>query len=127
MKIIHLNTFDIQGGAARAAYRLHKGLIETGQQSQMLSLHKVSDDETVSGLAPFIAQKTFNHIYLNYIQNNYINPNRTSISNTLFSLPYPGLDVEKFDEVINADIINLHWLANFFQSPITLKKITGFR
>ena len=123
MRIIHLNTFDIQGGAARAAYRLHKGLIETGQKSRMLSLYKVSDDGTVTGLAPFIEQKTFNYIYLNAIQHNYINPNRTSISNTLFSLPYPGLNVEQFDEVINADIINLHWLANFFQSPITLKKL----
>jgi len=27
MKITHVNTFDIEGGAARAAYRLHKGLL----------------------------------------------------------------------------------------------------
>ena len=36
MKILHLNTSDINGGAARAAYRLHQGLRNIGIDSQML-------------------------------------------------------------------------------------------
>lgn len=47
MKILLLSTYDLQGGAARAAYRLHKGLQNIGVASQMLVQTKHSDDETV--------------------------------------------------------------------------------
>mgnify|MGYP001058905654 CR=1 FL=1 len=36
MKILIVNTFDIEGGAARAAYRLHRPLLDAGVDSQML-------------------------------------------------------------------------------------------
>jgi hypothetical protein len=44
-----VNTFDIQGGAARAAYRLHRALLDFGIDSQMLVQSKTSDDATVAG------------------------------------------------------------------------------
>ena len=47
MKILIVNTFDIEGGAARAAYRLHSALLENGVDSQMLVESKSSDDFTV--------------------------------------------------------------------------------
>jgi len=34
MKILHVNTSDISGGAARAAYRIHKGLQGIGISSK---------------------------------------------------------------------------------------------
>lgn len=42
MKILHVNTHDISGGAARAAYRIHKGLQKTGMDSKMLVKIKLS-------------------------------------------------------------------------------------
>ena len=56
MKIIHLNTFDIQGGAARAVYRLHKGLLSFGIDSKMLVQTKDSDDITVIGPQNFFSK-----------------------------------------------------------------------
>ena len=50
MKILIVNTSDIRGGAARAAYRLHKSLLAQNIDSQMLVQSKSSDDFTV--LAP---------------------------------------------------------------------------
>ncbi|MBW2737778.1 MAG: glycosyl transferase, partial [Deltaproteobacteria bacterium] len=47
MKILHVNTSDISGGAARAAYRIHKGLQEIDINSKMLVQTKLSDDRTV--------------------------------------------------------------------------------
>jgi len=41
MKVLIVNTFDIQGGAARAAYRLHRSLLDAGIDSQMLVQKKV--------------------------------------------------------------------------------------
>ena len=49
MKILHLSTHDTSGGAARAAYRLHKGLQNIGLDSQMLVQEKSSSDRTVIG------------------------------------------------------------------------------
>ena len=37
LKVLHVNTYDHAGGAARAAYRLHKGLRLLNQESCMLS------------------------------------------------------------------------------------------
>ena len=47
MKILIVNSYDIYGGAARAAYRLHKALLDSGVDSQMLVQNKTSDDYTV--------------------------------------------------------------------------------
>lgn len=49
MKILYLSTSDISGGAARGAYRLHKGLINKGVDSTLLVQEKVTDDLTVHG------------------------------------------------------------------------------
>jgi glycosyltransferase involved in cell wall biosynthesis len=122
MKIIQLNTYDIDGGAARAAYRLHRGLIEIGQKSRLLTTSKRSRDETVSLLSPQPRTGESDSDYLSLIQKHYISANRTPLSNTLFSLPYPGLDLTQLQDILAADIINLHWIAHF-QSPVTLKKL----
>ena len=47
MKVLIVNTSDISGGAARAAYRLHSSLLSTGIDSKMLVQVKKSDDYTV--------------------------------------------------------------------------------
>lgn len=51
MRILHLNTYDTHGGAARDAYRLHRGLLDRGIDSRMLVGHKMSSDPTVEVLA----------------------------------------------------------------------------
>src|SRR3989339_1529576 len=47
MKVLHFSTSDVNGGAARAAYRLHVGLIQHGIDSRMLVRDKKTDNETV--------------------------------------------------------------------------------
>lgn len=47
MKVLHLNTFDIAGGAARAAWRLHQGLLAQGLDSLMLVQTRNSSDPSV--------------------------------------------------------------------------------
>ena len=46
--ILHLSTSDIEGGAARAAYRLHTALRQIGVDSHMLVQAKASRDASVS-------------------------------------------------------------------------------
>ena len=109
MKILIVNTYDIFGGAARAAYRLHKSLLSSGVDSQMLVQTKSSDDCTVVGPVSRM-QKAMNklrptldslpvHLY----------KNRTK---SLFSpawLPFSGI-VDRINK-INPDIVHLHWIA----------------
>lgn len=109
MKILIVNTSDIQGGAARAAYRLHKALLAEGVDSQMLVQSKASDDFTVLGPQTKI-QKALGKI----------RPTLDSLpvlrykgrTKTLFSpgwLPFSGL-ADKINS-LNPDVVHLHWIA----------------
>jgi glycosyltransferase involved in cell wall biosynthesis len=51
MKIIHLSQSDTSGGAARAAYRIHRALITHGIDSEMMVDDARADDWTVHGHA----------------------------------------------------------------------------
>ncbi|HKM18862.1 MAG TPA: glycosyltransferase family 4 protein [Aliarcobacter sp.] len=109
MKILIVNTSDIDGGAARAAYRLHKALLSSGVDSQMLVQNKTSDDYTVLN-----ENKKVNK-YLNKLRpildslSVRFYKNRTK---TLFSpsfLPFSNI-VDRINE-INPDIVHLHWIC----------------
>ena len=47
MKVIHLNHSDINGGAARAAYRIHHALLASGVDSWMWVNKEAAGDWTV--------------------------------------------------------------------------------
>lgn len=47
MNITHVSYTDIKGGAARAAYRLHRGLLELGEGSRLFVEIRESSDPTV--------------------------------------------------------------------------------
>lgn len=111
MKILIVNTFDILGGAARSAYRLHKSLLSAGIDSKMLVQTKKSDDYTVIsvygsskiGKAFSLIRPTLDQIPLNFYKNRIKTP---------FSpawLPFSKV-IEKIKE-INPDIVHLHWIA----------------
>jgi len=109
MKILIVNTLDIQGGAARAAYRLHRSLLAQNIDSQMLVQNKSSDDFTV------IAQEKKTTKYFNKLR-----PIIDSLparfykerTKTLFSPSWFGFSniVDKINE-INPDIVHLHWIC----------------
>jgi hypothetical protein len=50
MKVLHISHSDNDGGAARAAYRIHKALLDHGIESRMLVQYSKLDDWTVKGL-----------------------------------------------------------------------------
>ena len=109
MKILIVNTSDIDGGAARAAYRLHKSLLQQGIDSQMLVQRKSSDDFTV------LTEEKKTTKYFNKLR-----PIIDSIpvrfykerTKTLFSPSWFGFGniVDKINE-INPDIVHLHWIC----------------
>jgi glycosyltransferase involved in cell wall biosynthesis len=122
LKITHVSSLDIQGGAARAAYRLHRGLIGLGQDSRLLTPRKASTDETVDRLGTRAEATDLPHRSLQRLQRDYIDAQRTPVSNTLFILPYPGYDLTAHPRIRASDVINLHWVTRF-QSPITVQRL----
>lgn len=115
LNICLINTYDIVGGAARAAYRLHKGLTSRNNNSVMIVRKKKSQDTNMLALDIISDEDKAEEEIFSAIQKQLINQNRTDISDTLFSLPYPGYDLSNTNLIRSADIINLHWV-NYFQS-----------
>ena len=114
MQILHLSTSDVEGGAARAAYRLHQGLQTIGVNSQMLVRAKLSLDKTV------IAQKNVltklgppvDGLPLKFLAG----PKRT----TRFSLQWCPDSIANKVEQINPNIVHLHWICNGYVQIETL-------
>ena len=109
MKILIVNTSDIDGGAARASYRLHKSLLALHVDSKMLVQNKISGDSTVIAETSKL-RKGFNKL----------RPTIDSFpigffkkrTKTLFSPSWFGFSniVDQINE-INPDIVHLHWIC----------------
>lgn len=122
MKILIVNTSDIDGGAARAAYRLHQALLKNDVDSKMLVQSKKSDDYTVISTANSKTQKALNLLRPSIDQLPLkFYKNRTK---TLFSPAWFGWNniVDKINE-INPDIVHLHWICGGMLSVEDIAKI----
>ena len=107
MKIVHLSHSDINGGASRATYRLHKMLLKYGISSSMWVDIKKSNDPTVLGPDSKI-DKFFkeNRQHLRFPFNKLLKSKIYGM-HSLSLLPSSWL---KKINSSNADIIHLHWI-----------------
>ncbi len=121
MKVIHVNTFDIQGGAARAAFRLNKALNNLNVNSKILVRSKAGDDIKVKSIGDTDIQKVLGKIR-SYYKILILKPykNRQKVP---FSMAITGIDICKNKYAKTADIINLHWINSGFLSLIFFRKI----
>src|ERR1700693_1012983 len=116
LRITHLNTFDCIGGAAKAAYRLHKGLLGLGHQSRMVVRDKASDDPTVTAFNPPLSGL----IRLRRVlKRHYLAKRRKAITSRPAGAPYLSDDrsehaADVLRQIVPADILNLHWIAGLF-------------
>lgn len=108
MKILIVNTYDIQGGAARAAMRLHKALLKKGVNSEMLVQNKISDEHTVMGPVSKIEKLSVKiRSFLDPLPlRPYKNRSKTHFSPS--GAPFSNI----VDEINKreADIVHLHWI-----------------
>jgi glycosyltransferase involved in cell wall biosynthesis len=107
MRVLHICYSDLEGGAARAAYRLHQAQRQAGLDSHMLVLDKFSDDpavHTVSSahririkLASFISRQL---LRCQKTQNPIVHSLNIFPSGLLSSI-----------NKLEPDIVNLHWVG----------------
>lgn len=108
MKILHVNISDLHGGAARAAYRLHQGLLSAGIESRMLVVSKKSDDRTAIGPANSVQyiQDRIRYLLDGFPLKWYGNRKRE-----LFSPAWAGFSsMANRINKLNPDIVHLHWI-----------------
>jgi glycosyltransferase involved in cell wall biosynthesis len=114
MKVLHLCTRDISGGAARATYRLHTGLRKIGVDSWMIVQKKQSNDPYVIGRSSLFWRGIFfARIQIEKLQLRMYFGRKKEIFN-IGNLPNFFL-IKKIKK-INPDIINLHWINGSFLS-----------
>lgn len=113
MRILHLNAFDVAGGAARAASRLHQGLLGRGIDSRMLVQTKTSHDPTV--------EERYFEFTRQRIQMRYW-------AEVLPLLPYRGRPsthwatewcptrISSQIDLLDPDVIHMHWVCRGFMS-----------
>ncbi len=125
MRILHLNTSDINGGAARAAYRLNQGLILKGVESRMFVRDKGTISESIIKYKyPSGLNKSYYRIYKYWIERDF-NRYRTSRPGgfELFSDDRTPLKTGFFDQLPEADIYHLHWISGFVDLPAVFKNL----
>ncbi|MBT3393573.1 MAG: glycosyltransferase [Waddliaceae bacterium] len=115
MKILHVNTFDIAGGAAKATHKLHKKLLNLGVYSTLLVLEKKDCDRDIikfeartGGLLGRILKKVRKKV-INGDINKY--KDRTE---EIFSDDRSLVDMKGFiEDIKECDVVHLHWVARF--------------
>lgn len=118
MKVLHLSTFDIRGGAARSAYRFHQGMLASGIDSQILVRSKWGQDShvhtfsNVDSLSSRIKRR-FSHLILQQRFQKQIKHAPVGFDSFSVDLTDCGIKCDA-----DIDIINLHWVAGFV-NPIT--------
>ena len=108
MKILQVSAYDIQGGAGKAAFRLHESLIDRDLDSTMLVQLKHSDLTSIhnrgSKLSKFTAliKPPLDKLYTNRYKDK---------SKTLFSCSrLPFTNISNWINSYSPDIVHLHWV-----------------
>lgn len=120
MKILALNSSDIFGGAARAAYRLQGALRNLGTDARMLVQRKFSDDPYVIGPANVwqgglgLARNRIDGLPLKLF---------SRCHNPLFSVSFVPSDTVSRLNLLSPDIVHLHWICEGLASIGSLSRI----
>ncbi|MEM7591331.1 MAG: glycosyltransferase family 4 protein [Cyanobacteria bacterium P01_A01_bin.83] len=121
MKVLLVSNSDIQGGAARATFRLHQGLNSIDVNSKMLVQTKHISDQRIlgsraaSGIGQVIAgsKLTLSQLPLKFFPD---------YDGSAYSIQWlPDSIAAKVDQ-LEPDIINLHWICNNYLKIETLSK-----
>lgn len=117
LKIVHVNTFDQMGGAARSANRLHQGLRALGEDSKMFVRWAQSNHPSVIEMRPSrhlfdrirrrIRQRGIARDFQNY---RFTRPNGYE----QFQDCRSQFRCDFLRELPACDILNLHWVADSF-------------
>ena len=120
MKVRHISTFDVHGGAARAAHRLHVGLCALGIESKMQVAQRESRDPSIQQLpGPTSRMEVWRKRLRGWrLARSLSHFEKTRPAGTeYFSLPWAEHRRDWASSLANVDIVHLHWVATLLDYP----------
>ncbi len=124
MKVVHLNTYDGNGGAGRAVLRLNHALKNIGVQSEVITLYQFDKNSGVSTYANTFLKKaiaTFNILCERFLVRLF-----TKDKSIPFSLQRFGISPGNFSKLKSADVIHIHWVNHGLFAPHNISKFSAF-
>ncbi len=121
LKVVHLNTYDGNGGAGRACVRLNKALLDQQVDSKIIVHYKFGNDPGIKTFNTTAFKKYYTAFIIvleRLLAKAYLKPVRTP-----FSFAWFGRSVINHPDVKNADIIHLHWINHSFLNPKHLAEL----
>ena len=121
LKVIHLNTYEGNGGAGRACLRLSDALNAQGADSEVMVFYQFQESSKTKSFSKTPFQKAaaiFNILAERYLVKAFVKALKTP-----FSLQWFGRSIIKNPELKKADIIHLHWINHGFLSPKFLAEL----
>ncbi|HEY4322431.1 MAG TPA: glycosyltransferase [Mucilaginibacter sp.] len=121
LRVVHLNTYDGNGGAGRGCVRLNRALLNQGIDSKIVVHYKFGKNPAIKTFNLNSVQKVYTAATIvaeRILAKLYLKPGRTP-----FSFAWFGRSVIHHPDVKNADIIHLHWVNHSFLNPSHLAEI----
>jgi glycosyltransferase involved in cell wall biosynthesis len=126
MRILHIAKFDIYGGAARAAFGVHKSLINSGHESVFLVSRSSSNDGRVRTFSPpsDMSSRVKRILRRKSIQRDLAHYRKTMPKG------YEAFNTDRSEhgptvtrQLPQCDVINLHWIAGFVDYAAFFDKV----
>jgi len=111
MRVCAVNTSDTNGGAARAAYRLHTGIRSLGVDSSLLVQSKICDDPSVTA---------YYKSSLSYIPRIRLLLDQLPVmryqnrSGSVIAPSWVPSKLWQHTQILNSDIVHIHWITKAF-------------
>ena len=121
MKVVHLNTYEGNGGAGRACLRLNTALNAIGIDSSVMVYLQFKESKLSGTFSKSPIQRAL--AAANILAERYLSKAVAKALKTPFSLSWFGRSVISHPEVQSADIIHLHWINHGFLSPKFLAEL----
>lgn len=128
LKVLTVNVSDSSGGAARAAYRIHKAVIGVGVEGQFLVKNKTINDTSVITVDSFDKKYLFSNI-IRYVQHKIKNKIQQARwrpyaeREDVFLSDLRSSAIHGALQKIDFDILHLHWINLRFLDLRELRKI----
>ncbi|MCJ8210717.1 glycosyltransferase [Mucilaginibacter sp. RS28] len=122
LKVVHLNTYDGNGGAGKACIRLNQALLNENIDSKVIVHYKFGKNPAILTFNDSVVKKGYTAatiILERILAKRFLKPNKR----TPFSFTWFGRSVIHHPDVQNADIIHLHWVNHSFLNPAHLAEL----
>ena len=121
MNVLHIVAGSLNGGAARGAYWLHKGLRSQGINSKIVTQFPSRIENTIA--LPSRNRVKRIKFAIKYRIENYLLNQYSDRKKIIFSTGFLGNDITMMPEYQEADIVHLHWINNYMLSIKNIGKI----